>query len=153
MDYTVDSYVSRMMKAVIFISVLMMAGGAAFFRSSFAVGFALGIGISMVLNLVKIKSLQFCVNRAVRMDTARAGAFISASYILRYVLTGLVIVAAHFLPVVDMFGAAIGLLSLPFANYVVHFINRRNKPGEAQAHDEPAKPPEITEPTAEEPQA
>jgi len=135
MDYTVDSFVSKMMKAVICISVLMIISGAAFFRSSLAVGFALGIGISMALNLVKILWLKRCVNRAVNMETAAAGAYISINYVLRYVLTGLVLVAAHFLPVVDMFGAAIGLLSMPFANYAVHFLNRNNKPDDTQAPD------------------
>jgi len=148
MDYTVDGYVSKMMKAMVCISVLMMAGGAAFFRSHFAIGFALGVAMSMALNLVKIEWLKRCVNRAAKMDTAKAGAFISANYIMRYVLTGLVLVAAHFLPVVDMFGAAIGLLSLPFANYVVNFASRRNRPDET-----PLSSPETTQPTEEEPQA
>jgi len=132
MDYTVDSFVSKMMKAVVCISILMMAGGAAFFRSSFAIGFALGIAMSLALNLVKIQWLKYCVNRAVTMETAKAGAFISANYILRYALTGLVLAAAHFLPVVDMFGTAVGLLAMPFSNYAVHFINRRSKPVEEQ---------------------
>ncbi|MCL2405680.1 MAG: ATP synthase subunit I [Defluviitaleaceae bacterium] len=126
MDYTVDSFVRKMLIAVVIISILMMAGGAVFFRSSFAVGFALGIGISMVLNLVKIVWLKHCVTRATSMESAKGGAYVSIHYILRFILTGLVITATHFLPVVDMFGAAIGLLSMPFANYVVHFFGRRN---------------------------
>jgi len=136
MDYTVDSFVSKMMKAVICISALMMAGGVAVFRSSLAVGFALGIGMSMALNLVKIVWLKRCVTRAVNMETARAGAYISINYILRFVLTGVVLVAAHFLPVVDMFGAALGLLSMPFANYAVHFLVRGKKSSEPDVSDE-----------------
>ena len=144
MDYTVDSFVSKMIKAVICISILMMAGGAAFFRSSFAIGFGLGVGMSMALNIVKILWLKRCVNRAVGMETASAGAYISINYILRYVLTGLVLVAAHFLPIVDMFGAAIGLLSMPFANYVVHFFNRRNKPDDAQTPEDNDREVELS---------
>jgi len=136
MDYTVDSFVSKMMKAVIFISILMMVGGAAVLRSSYAVGFALGVGMTMVLNLVKIVWLKYCVTRAVSMETGAGGAFISIHYILRFVLTGLVIVAAHFLPVVDMFGAAVGLLSLPFSNYAVHFFTGRRNPGGTQIPDD-----------------
>jgi len=144
MDYTVDSFVSKMMKAVIFISILMIAGGIAFFRSYLAIGFALGVGMSMVLNLVKIKWLKYCVTRAVSMESARGGAFISIHYILRFILTGLVLTAAHFLPVVDMFGAAVGLLSMPFANYVVHFFNRNNSTDDTQTFDAEPKEEPLT---------
>ena len=127
MDYTVDGFVNKMIKAIIGISVLMMIGGIAFFRSSLAVGFVLGICIALALNIVKIIWLRYCVNRAVSMEASRAGAYISLNYILRYALTGAVLAASHFLPGVDMFGAVLGLLAIPFANYVVHFINRNNK--------------------------
>jgi len=130
----------------------MMVGGAAFFRSSLAIGFALGIGMSMALNLVKIKWLKHCVNRAVNMEAARAAAYISVNYILRYALTGLVLVAAYFLPIVDMFGAAIGLLSMPFANYVVHFIKRRGGTSETQISDDLIEP-DLNKPCEEEPQS
>ena len=144
MDYTVDSFVRNMIKSVIIISILMMAGGAVFFRSYFAVGFALGIGMTMVLNVVKIKWLAYCVTQATSMETNRGGAFVSIHYLLRFALTGLVVTAAHFLPVVDMFGAVIGLLALPFSNYVVHFFKR----GGASASDNEVEP--VLEPEAEE---
>jgi len=127
MDYTVDGFVSKMIKAIIGISVLMIIGGVAFFRSSLAIGFALGIIMSLALNITKVLWLRYSVNRAVNMESGTVGAYISIHYVLRYVLTGLVLVAAHFLPVVDMFGAVLGLLAMPFANYVVHFLNRKNK--------------------------
>ena len=128
MDYTVDSFVSKMMKAVVCISVLMMVGGVIIFRSSFAAQFALGIGMSMALNLVKIVWLRYCVTKAVSMETSGGGAFIGIHYMLRFALTGVVLVVAHFLPFVDMFGAVVGLLSLPFANYATHFLTRRGGP-------------------------
>ena len=128
MDYTVDSFVYKMIKAMTCISVLMMVAGIGIFRSYLAIGFALGVGLSLVLNIVKVLWLKYAVNRAVNMQSSAAGIFISANYIIRFLLTGLVLVAAHFLPVVDMFGAVIGLLAMPFANYVVHFLNRKNTP-------------------------
>jgi len=128
MDYTVDSFVNKMFKAVIGISVIMMVAGIAIFRSYFGIQFAIGVGVAMVLNLVKIKWLKYCVTQAVSMETARGGAFIGIHYILRFVLTGLVLAATHFLPFVDMFGAVVGLLAMPFANYAVHFFSiSRNK--------------------------
>ena len=128
MDYTVDSFVSKMIKAIACIAVLMMVGGVAFFRSYYAIGFALGVGASLALNIIKIIWLKHCVNRATAMEPGAAGAYIGVNYLLRFILTGLVLTATHFLPVVNMFGAVVGLLSLPFANYAVHFFNRGKKP-------------------------
>ena len=136
MDYTVDSFVSKMIKAIIFIAILMMAGGIAFFRSYYAIGFALGVGMSLALNIGKVMWLKYCVNRATTMEPGAAGAYISIHYVLRYILTGLVLVAAHFLPVVSMFGAVVGLLSMPFANYVVHFVKKRGGQVEEVASDD-----------------
>ena len=132
MDYTVDSFVSKMIRAVICISVLMMVGGAVAFRSSFAVAFALGVAMTMILNVVKIIWLRYCVTRAVNMESTGGTAFIGIHYILRFILTGFVLVAAHFIPFVDMFGAVVGLLSLPFANYVVHFFTGRGGTSDVQ---------------------
>ena len=132
MDYTVDSFVNKMLKAIICIAFLMMVSGAVLFRSYYAIGFALGVGMSLALNVGKVLWLKYAVNRATVMEPGAAGAYISIHYVLRYILTGLVLVAAHFLPVVSMFGAAIGLLSMPFANYAVHFINRGNKQDDLQ---------------------
>jgi len=146
MDYTVDSFVGKMIKAVICISIVMMASGALFFRSSYAIGFTIGVGMSMVLNLIKIKWLEHCVKRATTMEQGSATAYISINYLLRYVLTGAVLAAAHFLPFADMFGAAIGLLAMPFSNYVVHFFKRRGESGcTAQASDEDVIEGDIVE--------
>ena len=126
MDYTVDSYVSKMIVAMTVIAVIMMVAGAVIFRSAFAVRFAVGVGMSLGLNIGKVIWLRRSVTRAVNMEQSAGTAYISVQYVLRFMATGLVLVAAHFLPVADMFGAAIGLLSMPFANYVVHFIGKRN---------------------------
>jgi len=138
MEYTVDSFISKMIKAIVCIAVLMMAGGVAFFRSNYAIDFGLGVGMSLVLNVGKVVWLKHCVNRSTTMQPGAAGAYISIHYILRYILTGLVLAAAHFLPMVSMFGAAVGLLSMPFANYVVHFFNRKSVQVDETFSDNPA---------------
>ena len=133
MDFTVDSYTSKMIKAITIISVLMMVIGAAFFRSSLAIGFVIGVAMSMGLNIVKALWLRHSVSRAVNMEQAAGTAYIAVMHVLRFVATGLVLVAAHFLPFTDMFGAAVGLLSMPFANYAVNFLGRRGAASEPTA--------------------
>ena len=124
MDYTADSFIKKLIKAVILVSILMMVGSIAFFRSFYAIGFVLGIGISLGLNIIKILWLRHSANRAVNMTPGAGGAFIAIQYLLRFGLTGLVLAATHFLPVVDMFGAILGILAMPFANHAISFFNR-----------------------------
>ena len=127
MEYTVDSFVGRMIKAIAIISAIMMVGGTLLFHltnTGNTIGFVLGVAMSMALNMVKVIWLRHSVKRAVSMEQNTGGSYIGFQYILRFVATGLVLTASHFLPVVDMFGAAIGLLSMPFANYAVNFIGK-----------------------------
>ena len=127
MGPTVDKYVSKMIFVVIVISAIIMIGGAVLLQSSYILGFSLGVALAALLNIAKILSLAFTVRRATNMEPQLASSFTSAMYLLRFLLTGVVLVLAHFLPVVDLFGAALGLLSMPFATYSINFFIRRDE--------------------------
>ena len=139
MEYTVDSFVGRMIKAIAIISVIMMIGGVLLFyftNSGNAIGFVLGVTMSMALNIVKVIWLRHSVKRAISMEKNTGGSYIGIQYILRFVATGLVLTAAHFLPVADMFGAAVGLLSMPLANYAINFIGKPHATNETADKNE-----------------
>jgi len=102
---------------------LMMAASVFFIRSFSAIGFVLGICIALALNIVKVLWLRHSVTRATNEDQPLTSAYIGFQSLLRFAVTGLVIAAVHFLPFVDILGAIVGLLALPFANHVVHFFS------------------------------
>ena len=128
MDYTAHSFVDKLIKATICVAILMMIAFVVFFRSFYAVGFVLGVGVALALNIAKIVLLKNSVDRATNMEQKAAGAYIGLQSLFRLALTVLVVTAVHFLPVVEVLGAIIGLLALPFANHVVHFTNGKYKP-------------------------
>ena len=127
MDQSLDRYAGKMIIVVIVASVLIAIVGAVFLQPYYVLGFILGVALSAGLNIFKIWCLKFTVKRATTMEGASASAFTSAMGLLRLVLTGLVLVAAHFLPVVNLFGAAVGLLSMPIAAYSINFFVRRDE--------------------------
>ena len=127
MGPTVDKYAGKMIVVVIIASAIIIIVGAVFLQPSYILGFSLGVALAALLNIAKILSLAFTVRRATNMEPSLASSFTSAMYLLRFLLTGAVLVLAHFLPVVDLFGAAVGLLTMPVATYSINFFIRRDE--------------------------
>jgi len=95
--------------------LLLIAASAAYYRSLDFLPFALGALLGVALNVVKVLMLDKTVNRAVQMEKARAGNYIRIQLFLRYVLTGLVFLAAALIPFINIWGAAIGVCTLQIA--------------------------------------
>ncbi|MCL2699168.1 MAG: hypothetical protein FWE68_02560, partial [Defluviitaleaceae bacterium] len=92
------------------------AAGAVYYRSFEAVPFAIGTALGIGLNIVKVIMLGNAVDSAVKMtDGKAAGNYIRTQYFLRFVLTGAVLVFAAVVPFVSLWGAAAGVLTMPFA--------------------------------------
>jgi len=76
--------------AALFIIVI----GAVFYRSLAALPFALGVIVTSGLNIIKIRMLEQTVQKVISMDDQEAGKnVIRLRYLLRYFLTGIVLVA------------------------------------------------------------
>ena len=98
--------------------------GFLYFRSSAAIPFALGVLLASALNCVKLKLLERAVDRAVTLGKEAVGKYIQTQYILRFLLTGLVLAAAATLPFIDLWGAVAGLFTMQIA---VLFVRKSEK--------------------------
>jgi len=111
----------------------MAVGGAVFLRSFLAVEFGLGILMACGLNIAKVLMLKYAVDKATTMATGVSG-FTGGMYMLRFLLTGVVLVGAYFLsgdePHMLFFGAAVGLLAMPIASYVLRFFIKDEDKGQ-----------------------
>ena len=126
MDSALEKYAGKMIFIILCVSALMIVGVVVFLRSSQAIGFALGIVMAAGLNIVKVILLKYTVNRVTNMESGAASGFTGVSYIIRFILTGLTLVAGHFLPVVELLGVALGLLAMPIATYCLNFYIKRD---------------------------
>lgn len=114
---------SRKMITVIGISVLVLiAAGAAIYRSLEALYFALGVILTSALNVLKVFMLERTVKKAVDMEEAVAGKnYVRLQYLLRYFLTGIVLLAAGLVsvyvkpPFINIWGAVAGVFTLQVA--------------------------------------
>ena len=98
---------------------VIIAGGVAYFRSLEYLPFALGAVMGAGLNVVKILLMERTVDKSVVMEKSRAENYLRLQYLLRYLLTGAVLIAAVFVPFLNLWGAALGILTMPVATFFV----------------------------------
>jgi len=108
---------------VIGISVLVLiVAGVLIYRSLEALYFAFGVILTSSLNVLKIIMLERTVNKVVGMDEPDAGKnYVRLQYLLRYILTGAVLLAAGLIsvyvhpPFINIWGAVAGIFTLQIA--------------------------------------
>lgn len=118
---------SRKMILMIGISALVIiAGGAALYRSLEALYFAVGVTLTSSLNVLKVVMLERTVKKVVDMEEQDAGKnYIRLQYLFRYFLTGIVLLAAGLVsvyvkpPFINVWGAVAGIFTLQISVIIV----------------------------------
>jgi hypothetical protein len=87
--------------------LMMIIGGLITTSLSFVTGVLVG-GAYGVLNF---KLLEYTLKKALKMPPAKAQSYIQTRYMLRYILTGVVIYIAIIFPAVDVIGLILGLIA------------------------------------------
>ena len=90
-------------------AVLAIMGKTAFLPVLFGALFGAAISI------VKILMIERTVNKAADMDTESVGNYIRVQHLFRFVITGALFVVAVFVPFVNTYSAAAGILSFQAA--------------------------------------
>jgi len=97
----------------------MMAGGALLYRSIDSLYFIIGVLLTSSLNIGKIVLLNRTVQRTLDMDNPDKGkTYIRLQYLMRYFLTGAVLLAAGIItmyvepPFINLWGALAGVFTL-----------------------------------------
>jgi len=109
----------KMIQMVGAAALVFMLAGAVFYRSPAALPFALGVFIPSALNVLKIIMLDRTVKKVVNMDDPNTGKnYVRLQYLLRYLLTGLVLLAIGLIhtrtdpPVISIWGAVAGVFTM-----------------------------------------
>jgi len=83
-----------MVKMIMLAALIIIIIGVVFYRSLAVFPFALGVLITSGLNIIKMRMLERTVQKIIYMDDQEAGKnIIRFQYLLRYFLTGIVLVA------------------------------------------------------------
>jgi hypothetical protein len=143
-----EAWLSKRLIAVIIISSLaIMVGGALVYHfadippfavnvspagevthlTAGAVPFALGVLMSMGLNIAKVFMLSSAAHKAASLSPEQskdAANILRFRYIGRFALTAAVLVAAALIPFVDVLGAIFGIFSWHIAMYSARFSKK-----------------------------
>jgi len=118
-----SSLSKKMIFVIVVTSLVFIVGGVIFFRSFSALPFAFGVISTSALNIVKVIMLERTVQKVVDLKEKNAGRnFARLQYLLRFLLTGLVLFAAAKTPFIDFWGAIIGIFTLQIAAISVKFM-------------------------------
>jgi len=112
----------RLAAATAIAALPVMVIGAIIYRSPEALLFIAGAAMTTALNVLKVIMLERAVNKAVEKETgAAAGNYIRIQYLLRFFLTGAVLVGCALLNHTMLWGAAAGIFTLQIAALTSRF--------------------------------
>jgi len=112
----------RMILVLGLIFFLLAAGSAVYYRSLACLPFVYGALLATACNVFKVILLDRAVKKTVSKDAASAANYLRLQQLLRFLLTGLVLVLAAFLPFLSLWGAAAGVLSYQVAALSLKYI-------------------------------
>ena len=127
------SLTSRRMITVICLSALVMVAAGivvsltvSSIDSMQALYFPLGVILSSALNILKVILLERAINKTLDMEDPKAGSnYIRIQYLLRYLLSGVVLVVAGLItryvdpPFINIVGALVGIFTMQISVIIV----------------------------------
>ena len=102
-------------------ALVITAGSLAYFRGPGFLPFAYGVLLTCALNCVKVLMIERTVKRAAEMPGG-SGAWGGGQYLIRYVLTGAVLVVAALSDHINLWGAIIGIFTFQIAAHMLRFF-------------------------------
>lgn len=79
--------------------------------------FTLGIIFGLVFAILKLMLMKNTIRKAITMTEAKAQKYANGQYMIRYILTGVVLVVAALLSTTFLLGTFLGLMSMKVAAY------------------------------------
>ena len=80
--------------------------------------FTMGIAFGLIFSILKLMLMQNSIKKSVLMPEAKAQKYANVQYMIRYVLTGAVLLVAALEPTINIIGVFLGLLSMKVGAYI-----------------------------------
>jgi hypothetical protein len=116
------------------VAIIIIVAGAAIYRSIEAIYFAFGVILTSSLNVLKILLLDRAVRKAIDSNEPKVGSnYIRVQQIIRYLLTGTVLLAAGLIsvyinpPFINIWGAVAGIFTLQISVIIVRSMKLEEK--------------------------
>ena len=92
-----------------------------------AKAFTIGLAFGLVFSILKLMLMKNSIKKSVTMPEAKAQRYANVQYMIRYLLTGIVLLVAALEPTINLLGVFLGLLSMKVGAYMQLFVIKRNE--------------------------
>jgi len=110
-------------------ALVIIIGGAIYFRSVTSLYFAFGVILTSALNVLKVYLLERTIQKTLEMNDPSSGKnYVKLQYLLRYVLTGVVLLGVGLItvyvdpPFINVWGAVFGIFTLQISVIIVRHM-------------------------------
>lgn len=83
--------------------------------------FTMGLLFGLTFSILKLLLMKNSIKKSLLMNEGQAQKYANVQYMIRYVLTGIVLVVAALEPTVSLLGVFIGLMSMKIGAYMQYF--------------------------------
>ena len=92
-----------------------------------AKAFTIGLVFGLVFSILKLMLMKNSIKKSVTMPEAKAQRYANVQYMIRYLLTGIVLLVAALEPTINLLGVFLGLLSMKVGAYMQLFVIKKNE--------------------------
>lgn len=85
--------------------------------------FTIGIAFGLIFSLLKLMLMKNSIKKSLYMNEGKAQTYANVQYLIRYILTGIVLVVAALEPTISLLGVFIGLMSMKVGAYMQYFYS------------------------------
>jgi len=113
----------RMIIIILITSFACVLISVVYYRSLKFLPFMIGVLLGTAVSIFKVFLLEYTVNNALTMEKTKASGYVSIQYILRFLLTGIILYLGAVVPQISIWGVAAGVLSFQLAAYSIKFTS------------------------------
>ena len=114
----------KLIISVLVITFICILIAAIYYRSLAVLPFLYGGILGCLASIFKIILLERAVNKAVEMQTNRAGAYIGLQNFLRFAITAIALLAGALVPQISLWGVLAGIMAYQIAVYALRFTSK-----------------------------
>ncbi|MGI6577389.1 MAG: ATP synthase subunit I [Eubacteriales bacterium] len=110
--------------AILVIVSICVIVSVIYYRSLGFLPFLFGALLGSAVSIAKIFLLERTIDKALKMEKKSAGQYVSIQYILRLLLTGVVLVLGAVVPQINLWGVVSGIFAFHIALYFIKFTTK-----------------------------
>lgn len=120
----ISALAKRMIFTILIVSTVCILASIIYYRSLDFFPFLLGVILGSALSIVKVFLLERAIDKALNMERKQAGKYVSLQYMLRLLLTALVLFIGAVVPQISLWGVVAGVFAFQISVYNIKFTTK-----------------------------